>query len=43
MHDFFRCLHYFSSSAKLEIHSKDYGKLNLREISEQGRQMIEFQ
>ncbi|KAG5344388.1 NAAT1 protein, partial [Acromyrmex heyeri] len=24
-----RCLHYFSSSAKLEIHSKDCGKLNL--------------
>jgi len=25
---FFRCLHYFNSSANLEIHSEDCGKLN---------------
>ena len=28
MRNFFRCLHYFSLSSKLEIHSKDCGELN---------------
>ena len=28
MRGFFRCLHYFSLSAKLKIHNEDCGKLN---------------
>jgi len=41
---FSRCMHYFGSSAKLEIHTEDCGKINdYNQVAQWGQQVIELQ